>query len=66
LERFEVVEDEGVGFLVIRYESGVSSHDYLQNDLPMAFRCAADEWGVPSSAWRSAFPDELPMWRSSE
>ena len=64
VERFEIIEGEcGEGFYVVRYSQGLSTHDYLQNDVPMAHRCAEDEWGLPASAWRAALPDELPLWR---
>lgn len=65
-ERFEIVEGEcGEGFYVLRYSQGQSTHDYLQNDLSMAHRCAEHEWGLPPAAWRAAFPDERPLWQRS-
>ena len=63
-ERFEIIEGEcGEGFYVLRYFQGQNTHDYLQNDIPMAHRCAEGEWGLPPSAWRAALPGELPLWQ---
>ncbi len=51
---FEIQEGRGEGFYVWRFvgENTVSTHDYLQDDLVQAKRCALCEWGVPESAWR--------------
>ena len=53
---FEIEEVSGEGFYVYRFigASSISSHDYLQDDLTMAKRCALEEWGVPESAWSPA------------
>jgi hypothetical protein len=61
-ERFEIIEGRGEGFYVVRYVNDESTHDYLQSDLQMAFRCAEHYWGVSKSAWREALPGELPLW----
>jgi hypothetical protein len=62
-ERFEIVEGRGEGFYVFRYIGGQNTHDYLQPDVPLARRCAEDKWGVSQTAWRDAFPAELPWWQ---
>lgn len=62
-ERFEIIEGCGEGFYVLRYVDGQSTHDYLQDDVPMARRCAEEEWSVPSSAWREALPGETAKLR---
>jgi hypothetical protein len=62
-ERFEVVADGGEGVYVLRYFGGQSTHDYLQNDIPMAYGCAEDEWGVMPADWRPALPGETPLWK---
>jgi hypothetical protein len=64
-ERFEIVEGGGEGYYVLRYLDGRSTHDYLQDDIPMAYRCAEHQWGVPLAAWRPALADELPLWRQN-
>lgn len=64
-ERFEIVECSGQGFYVFRYTNGQNTHDYLQDDAPMALRCAEDEWGVSPEAWREPLPNELPLWKQS-
>ncbi len=62
-ERFEIIEGMGEGFYVLRYIDGLSTHDYLQNDILMAQGCAEDQWGLPAAAWRTALPGELPWWQ---
>jgi hypothetical protein len=62
-ERFEIIEGRGEGFYVVRYVDGESTHDYLANDVPVAYRCAEDNWEVSPSAWREALPGELPLWQ---
>ena len=56
-ERFEIVE-ASEGFYVFRYENGQNTHDFLQDDMPMAIRCALDEWAVPSELWRQVQVDD--------
>jgi hypothetical protein len=66
-ERFEIIHGaHGEGLYVYRYVDGVSTYDYLQDNLPMAYLCAQEEWGVPPSAWREAYKDELPCCRSEK
>ena len=62
--RYEIVEGLGEGFYVYRYfgQGPLSSHDYLQDDLEMAKRCAADRFRVPPDAWREAKPEERPAY----
>jgi hypothetical protein len=61
-ERFEIIEgDSGEGFYVVRYVDGTSTHDYLQDVIAMAHRCAKSQWGLESSSWREAMPGELPL-----
>ena len=62
-ERFEIIEGIGEGFYVFRYLNSQNTHDYLQNDVPMAHRCAEQQWGVSPAAWREALPGELPLWQ---
>lgn len=62
-ERFEIIEGRGEGFYVFRYLDGRNTHDYLQDDIPMAHRCADHQWGLPATAWREAAPGELPLWQ---
>jgi hypothetical protein len=62
-ERFEIIEGRGEGFYVFRYIAGQNTHDYLQDDVPMARRCAEEEWGVSPVAWREALSGELPLWQ---
>ena len=62
-ERFEIIEGRGEGLYVLRYLDGLNTHDYLASDLSGAYLTAEGEWGVLTSAWRSALPDELPLWR---
>lgn len=62
-ERFEITEVCGEGCYVFRYVDAENTHDFLQDDVPMAQRCALDEWGVETSKWREAFPGELPLWQ---
>jgi len=51
---FEIQEGHGEGFYVWRFvgDSDRSTHDYLQDDIPMAKRCAFHQFGVPEDAWR--------------
>jgi hypothetical protein len=65
-ERFEIIEGCGEGFYVFRYVDGQNTHDYLQDDVPMAHRCAEEEWGLAPSAWRGAFTGELPLWQQQK
>jgi hypothetical protein len=60
-ERFEIVEGGGEGFYVYRYQDGLCTHDYLQDDIAMAYECAEDEFGLNRSAWRAALPGEIPL-----
>lgn len=60
-ERFEIVECFGEGFYVFRYANGKNTHDYLQDNAPMATRCAENEWHVSPDAWREPMPNELPL-----
>lgn len=60
-ERFEIIEGQGEGYYVFRYILGQNTHDYLQDDLSMAYRCAEEEWGVSPVAWRKALPGEFPL-----
>ena len=46
---------------LFRYVNGQNTHDYLQNDVPMARLCAEEEWGLSPAAWREALPGELPL-----
>ena len=62
-ERFEIVGDDGWGVYVFRYFAGQNTHDYLQDNVQMAHRCAEAEWGVPVSAWRPALAGEKPLWK---
>jgi len=50
---FEIEDDlPDLGWMVYVYDSeGKNTHDYLQDDLEMAQRCARDEFGVPYDAW---------------
>jgi hypothetical protein len=64
-ERFEIIGGAGPGCFVYRYFQGRNTHDYWQDDLPMAQRCAESEWGVPSTAWRRPMPGEVPLWQSA-
>src|SRR5689334_20203529 len=64
-ERFEIIEGNGEGFYVFRYLQGQQTHDYLQNDVPMAYRCAEHQWELPPSAWRPALPGERPLWQKT-
>ena len=50
---FEIIEDlPDIGWYVYAYDSsGHNTHDYLQDDLEMAKRCAFEEFGVPYNAW---------------
>lgn len=50
---FIIDEDlPGVGFYVYAYDrDGKNIHDFLQDDLDMAKRCALDEFGVPLDSW---------------
>ena len=50
---FEIQEVRGDGYCVWRFAgaSTISTHDYLQDDIAMAKRCALEEWGVPETAW---------------
>jgi hypothetical protein len=61
---FEIQEGRGEGFYVWRFvgASTRSTHDYLQDDLAMAKRCALHQWNVPESAWvpvSAAHPSRL-------
>jgi hypothetical protein len=58
---FEIQEVGGEGFYVWRFvgENTRSSHDYLQDSLLMAKRCALDEWGVPDDAWKPIAPGQV-------
>ena len=60
-ERFEIIESSEDGFYVFRFVDGVSTHDYLQDDLETARICAEEEFGVSALAWREALPGELPF-----
>ncbi len=58
-ERFKiVVPSTGEGVYVNRYVDGVSTHDYLQVDVPMCKRCADDEWGLKPSEWHPVEANE--------
>jgi hypothetical protein len=59
-ERFEIVDGGEVGVYIFRYLNGFSTHDYLQDDIEKAQICAADEFGLPPSAWRPARPAAEP------
>ena len=61
--RFEIIQDT-IGFFVWAYigQGPRTTHDYLQNDLEMAIRCAQNEFGVPTRSWRRAMPDEKPAY----
>lgn len=50
---YEIVDDlPDIGWYVYAYDSeGKNTHDYLQDDLNMAKRCARSEFGVPFDAW---------------
>jgi hypothetical protein len=56
-----VDDGEGEGVLVFRYLAGRNTHDYFQDDIAMAQRCAEQEWGVPASAWRLPNPGESSL-----
>lgn len=62
--RYEIVEGQGEGYYVYRYfgQGPRHSHDYLQDDLEMAKRCAADRFRVSLNAWREARPEEKPAY----
>ncbi len=49
------IQQQAEGFYVWRFvgDSPLSTHDYLQDDLPMALRCA-HQWGIPDEAWKPA------------
>lgn len=53
-QTFEIDEDlPGVGFNVYAYDSnGKNTHDYLQDTLEMAKKCALEEFGVPLDSWK--------------
>lgn len=66
--RYEIVEGNGEGFYVFRYadlRGPQSTHDYLQDDLDRAKRCAQEEFGVDRSAWRPAATGEQPAFRKA-
>ena len=64
-ERFEIIDGGEVGYYVFRYLNGRSTHDYLQDDIPMAHRLAEKEWGLPPLAWHPAQPSELPLYKKA-
>jgi hypothetical protein len=64
-ERFEVVAGGGEGVYVLRYFGGQSTHDYLQNDIPMAYGCAEDEWGSRPQTGVLHFRARRPYGRST-
>jgi hypothetical protein len=65
-ERFEIIEGGcGEGFYVVRYVSGDSTHDYLQDDVAMAKGCAQDQWGLELSAWREPRLNESLLWQQN-
>ena len=51
---FKTEEDlPGVGWYVYRFdELGNCTHDYLQDDLEMAIKCAEAQFGVPPEKWK--------------
>ena len=53
-EQFKIEEDlPGVGWYVYRFDKlGNCTHDYLQDDLEMAIKCAEEEFGVPPENWK--------------
>ncbi len=56
-ERFEIVmPSTHEGVYVNRYVDRVSTHDYLQPDVPTCMRQAQDEWEVAPSDWRAIEP----------
>ena len=65
-QRFEIIEGCGEGVYLLRYaglhDSG-STHDYLQDTVVLAMECAKERFGVASSAWRAALPEEQPAYR---
>jgi hypothetical protein len=63
--RHEIVQESDIGFYVYRYDGQGprTTHDYLQDDIEMAKSCAADEFGVPAKAWRTADADEAPAYK---
>jgi hypothetical protein len=60
-ERFEIAEGNGQGFYVFRYVDGECTHDYLQDDIRLAYDCAEENWGLDRSVWRPASPGETPL-----
>jgi hypothetical protein len=52
--RFEIQAGRGEGYYVWRIAGNRSTHDYLQDDIAAAKRCALRQWGVPDTAWRPA------------
>jgi len=64
--RYEIIDGEELGFYVFAYDvNGKNTHDYLQDDIDMAKRCATDEFGVPSASWRPASEGERPLWQDN-
>ena len=52
---FQIQGVHGEGFYVCRFDrSSHSTHDYLQDTLPLAKQCALEEWGVPQDGWKPA------------
>jgi hypothetical protein len=52
--RFRIEQDDAVGFYVYAFEGERCTHDYLQDTLEFAKKCAREEFGVPEDAWREA------------
>jgi hypothetical protein len=48
---FKIAEDAPVGFYLFVFQDGRCTHDYLQDDLEMAKRCAHHQFGVPLESW---------------
>lgn len=50
---YKIIEDNpDGGFYVFAYDAnGNDTHDYLQDNLDMAKKCALDEFDVPLDAW---------------
>ena len=53
---FKIEEDASAGFYVYAFEGEKCTHDYLQDTLALAKKCAREEFGVPEDTWHEATP----------
>jgi len=52
--RFRIEQDGTAGFYIYAFEGEHCTHDYLQDTLEFAKKCAREEFGVPEDAWHEA------------